>query len=544
MIDFDLGEWRLGVGVNMSWDLIKTVYSKLKTDFDRRISIEEREFEFDWLGKIIDNTLDILAGAGENFISQTANVLHQWLVNVPDEFLRENVRAWLQDRAVRENAKVLMVRLLSGENIDELKTSLVQSYCQHTADSATVGDSAVRIVIKFIGNTIEGSISDGERVLLAKAQSTHSAVREVHESIIDLRQRLSAIPLQGGQYTSSDDQRLVRAFRLSQKAECFLRVRFKARGNGLGELLHGVSLNVRNFDLGLATTLSRFAPIRNVLMHEERPSISTAEVDRLLDEVETVLSRHLVQPPAKTSLSLPSRQWFVSADGLGEFTTISEALSHAARGDQIFILPGSYQELVSVDKPVSLIGKGESADDVIITADDDILEVGASEVVVTNLTFKTQRQHAFGVVLLPGMDRVVISQCGFAVPNGEGLAALHATGITLNDCRFEQCRVAARLDSNAIVSQCSFVQNSHGLLVRAEAASAIEKCSFKANLFDIEIRGNASVQIHDSEFQAGSYAIVAVGQPTGRIFSNRFNGYEPDSRLIKMDGATGLVFEE
>lgn len=544
----NVGDWSVGVGVNATWDLIKAIYSKIKSDLDRQISSQQPDFEFDWLDKIINNTLDILAGAGTNRISQLSNVLHQWLVNVPDEFLRQDVRRWLESSAVRRDAKSLMAQLLSGENIDELKTSLVRSFCEHTESSVVTGDMVVRIVIKFIGDTIEGSISDGERVLLAKAQSTHAAVQVVHESIIQLEQRLMekivALPVQGGQVPSLDDQRLLRAFRISQKAEGFLRDHFRAHGNGLGELLRSVSVKVRNFDPSLAIALEKFAPVRNLLIHEQRPPISAPEIEHLLDEVDTILQRHLPRPPAETSLALPSRQWFVSGDGFGEFTSISEALSHSAAGDHIFILPGSYHEKVCIEKTVFLFGKGESAGEVIITTNEDLLEIGARDVVVSNLTFETQHPHAFGAVLLPGSDRIVVSQCGFAVPKGEGLVALHATGVTISECRFEHCRVGVRLDSNAVVTQCTFAQNDHGLLVRSQAVSTIEKCSFRGNQIDLELQDGASTQVHDNEFQAGSYAIVAEGQPTGRIFSNRFSGYDPDSRLIRMHDAQALVFDE
>jgi hypothetical protein len=544
MTSFNLGEWRFGVGVNLTWDLIKSVYSKIKTDLDRRITPEAREFEFDWLESIIDATLNILAGTGPTLVSQAANVLHQWLVNVPDEFVRQEVKGWLQSGPVRENAKALMTALLAGEPTERLRASLVQSYREYAGGSMPAADAAVRIVIKFIGDTIAGSLSDGERVLARMQQAMHSDVRAMHRSIIQLSDKLDAIPIAGAQSISSDDQRLVRAFRLSQKAERFLRVRFKANGNGLGELLRCVSSNVRSFDLALATTLGRFAPVRNQLMHEERPKISASEVDSLLDEVDAILSSHLAQPPSETSLSLPSRQWFVSADGFGEFTTIAEALSRSSDGDQIFILPGVYQETLSIDKPISLLGKGEKPEDVTIAADDDLLEIGSSRVVVDNIAFKTARQHAFGVVLLPGMDRVIVSKCALSVPSGEGLVAMPGSGVSVVECRFEKCRVGARLDSNAAINQCTFTGNNHALLVREAATTAIAQCSFIANQFGLEIRGDGSADVHDNDFQAGSYAIVAVGQPAGRIFSNRYSGYQPDSRLVKMHDAPRLIFED
>src|SRR6266849_304384 len=108
MSGFSVDEWKLGVGVNVTWDLIKSVYSRIKSDFDRRISPQDQEFAFDWLDTIVASAMDILAGTGTNRISKANNVLHQWLVNVPEEFSRREVRAWLTDPAVRQEANALM----------------------------------------------------------------------------------------------------------------------------------------------------------------------------------------------------------------------------------------------------------------------------------------------------------------------------------------------------------------------------------------------------------------------------------------------------
>jgi hypothetical protein len=544
MTGFGIGEVRVGVGVNVTWDLIKTLYSKIKTDLDRRISPEAREFEFDWLGSIVDATLDILAGTGSNLGTKAANTLHRWIVNIPDEFARQEVKAWLQSQSVRESAKAVLTGLLAGESTDELRQALVQSYCVHTGDTIAAADLAIRIVVKFVGDTIAGSLTDGERVLLAKADSMHSDVREMKETIIRLSDRFSAPSVTANQTVSLNDQRLVRAFRLSQKAERFLRTKFKANGSGLGELLRCVAQNIRNFDLALATTLGRFAPVRNKLMHEESPNISDSDLDRLLDEVDAALARHLAQAPSEKSLSLPSRQWFVSADGFGEFTTIAEALSRATEDDQIIVLPGVYKEAISFDKPLSVVGKGEGPDEVTILQDGDVLEIGASRVALDNITIKTTGQRAFGIVLLPGMDSIAISRCRLSAPHGDGLVAMHGSGLRLIECRFDKCRVGARLDANTAIIECRFTGNDHALLARDGTTSSIVKCEFDDNQFGLEVRGDAQVEVHDNDFRGGTYAIVAVGQPSGRIFSNRYSGFQPDHRLVKMHGAPNLLFQD
>lgn len=51
------------------------------------------------------------------------------------------------------------------------------------------------------------------------------------------------------------------------------------------------------------------------------------------------------------------QEWFVAQDGIGQFTTISEAVEQAAEGDIIWIYPGVYEESVQMSqKQLQLIG--------------------------------------------------------------------------------------------------------------------------------------------------------------------------------------------
>lgn len=543
MSGFGVGDWLLGVGGNATWDVIKALYSSVKKDLGRRIGRGDADFEFDGVSRIINGAMDVLSGAPVGGVGQLATVFHRWVVNVPDQLLRQSVSGWLQEPSVRENARALTTHLLNQEDFEPFRSSLVDSFSAYTGDSVEAGDAVVRIVIRFIGETIEGSMTDGERVLFAKAQLTHNAVRAVQESIVHLTDKIAVLPVQSGQPLSSDDQRLLRAFRASQKAESFLRERFRASGNGLGDLLAAVSPRVRKLDGELVTALKKFVPVRNVLMHVEKPSIGAVEIDALLDELEAALGRNSASSLAETTLALQPRHWIVGADGFGEFETISEAISCSAAGDQILVLPGVYREALAIERPLSIFGKGESADDVTIEAEHDVVEIGASNVVLSNVRLKSSGRHSFGALVLPGSSRTVISECSFAVGEGEGLVVLNAAGVTVNECRFAKCRVGLRIEANVVAKQCVFTENHHGILSRGNAESTVEECSFAANQIDVELQDGTTARIHDNEFQAGAFAIVAVGNPSGRIYSNRFPGYGIESRFVRMDDAPALVFE-
>jgi len=108
----------------------------------------------------------------------------------------------------------------------------------------------------------------------------------------------------------------------------------------------------------------------------------------------------------------------VSADGSGDFATISEAVAAAQDGDTIVVRPGTYAEAIVIDKDITLTGDGPRDEIVIMAVDENGPELNVEVVgfvetepyglwltapgaTVSDLTVSTPRRAA-GVLVTSG----------------------------------------------------------------------------------------------------------------------------------------------
>lgn len=375
--------------------------------------------------------------------------------------------------------------------------------------------------------------------LVVEQRKTNSHLTSMHGM---LRAALSS--QNHGKVYSPDDERLLRATRLSQRAEGFLRNKFNAAGSGLGECLRSVNGEVRKLDLDLAKALAKFVPIRNVLMHNEEHEIDGAEVDVVLQAVNEALQRHVKPKPAK-SVPVRPRQLLVCSSGLGDYTTISSAVLAASAGDTIFVMPGSYHEAITIDKPVSIIGQGGQPDEVVISVNGDVLEVESSNIWIKNMTLLTTaapEAKAFVAHILPGNDEVRFTKCHFQAPNGTGVIARTASRILVTECRFEQCHLALRLEGWAVVAHSVFARNQTGLLARRSADCTVENCQFDDHEVAVQLRDQVLARLAVNGFTDDECAIVATDQVSGTLEGNRFVNCPSETQFVRIAGAEGLLF--
>lgn len=173
-----LGDLALGVGGNIAWDTIKGAYSKLKFELGRRIDPANSDFRFEGSDILVEETLDVIAGAGRSALSSASNLLRRSLANLPEALRRPDVRNWLSSAQVRRSFKTLTRCLLSSQTFEPSKRSLLQSWIEATGDESSVADHNIRVVIQFIGNTIEQSVSVGEGLVLMQGRALQDALRE------------------------------------------------------------------------------------------------------------------------------------------------------------------------------------------------------------------------------------------------------------------------------------------------------------------------------------------------------------------------------
>jgi hypothetical protein len=334
---------------------------------------------------------------------------------------------------------------------------------------------------------------------------------------------------------SVEDTLLVRVFRLSQRAEKFLRTRFKANGNGLGELIRNCGGDLRSLDAQFEGELRRFVPIRNKLVHNESHDVSADEVEAVVRTVEEMLGRQLAAMRDAATVATENRQWFVCRSGMGDFRSISDALARAGDNDTIYIMAGVYEESLILTRPVTLMGRTDGKEPVTIApAGGDGVQIAADGVSINDLTIRAVDHRAFAAVVLPGADQPSFQRCRFSAPEGTAFVCMSAAAPTLKDCVFQASQVGLRIDERATATDCAFLENQHGLVTRHSAVASIMKCSFEQNEVGIQLRDKSKAIVSQSSFNPGRYAIVGGEQSECNLEDARFGNYESDEMLVKM----------
>lgn len=142
----------------------------------------------------------------------------------------------------------------------------------------------------------------------------------------------------------------------------------------------------------------------------------------------------------------------VAHDGSGDHTTINEAVAAAADGDEIHVMPGTYAEVVVIDKDITLRGDGAREEVVLEFGSDGPVLTGSygrvpyglmlvdTEATVSDLTVRGPNVAAAFVLVggAPTLERVSAELEGdFAAGPHTSIAVLHGAGGTIKDSLFD-----------------------------------------------------------------------------------------------------------
>ncbi|MGN7610736.1 protein kinase domain-containing protein [Magnetococcales bacterium HHB-1] len=136
------------------------------------------------------------------------------------------------------------------------------------------------------------------------------------------------------------------------------------------------------------------------------------------------------------------RLCFVSATGAGDFSSVGEAIAQTASGGRIILLPGTYKELVVIEKTLEIIGQGEKESILLTFAEDNVLEIRTEHAYIEGITIqglsdKKAEQRYYAVNVLFG--RPIFESC---IISNRSLAAVGVHG-SMSHPQFRRCHLKA-----------------------------------------------------------------------------------------------------
>lgn len=175
----------------------------------------------------------------------------------------------------------------------------------------------------------------------------------------------------------------------------------------------------------------------------------------------------------------------VSAEGGGDYASITEALNAAAMGARLLVRRGVYRESVVINKQIEIIGEGARQDIIIESADASCVLMRTNEALVRGLTLHE----------LAGMDKTNAGFFAVDIPQGRltleecdiTSASLSCIGVhnELTDPIIRRCSIHAGSDSGVYifnaaggtVEECDIYDNRNvGVAVTERAKPDIRRC--------------------------------------------------------------------
>ena len=213
------------------------------------------------------------------------------------------------------------------------------------------------------------------------------------------------------------------------------------------------------------------------------------------------------------------KRLIVDASGSGDYRTIASAVLAARPEDTIVLRPGTYKEVVEIDRDVRIVGEG-----------------GRSKVIVEAASGDTVFGFLSGSAKLTG---VTIQYMGPKDPEG-GISAISVTGGTpmIEDCDLTSSAGPAvyilGAGANPVIRNCTMRNSSgSGVYVYNQGQGTIEKCVISGNTgAGVLIKTGGNPVMRDCEIRDGQGPGVWVyeqGQGTIErcvISGNAFTGVE------------------
>jgi hypothetical protein len=253
----------------------------------------------------------------------------------------------------------------------------------------------------------------------------------------------------------------------------------------------------------------------------------------------TNFSKHIPTPNPTISSGEAVQTLVVSAMGRGDYRTISEAMKAAKEGAKILVKEGVYRESLVINKPVEIIGDGETSEIILEYSDGSCILMQTDYAKVKGLTICGQAR--------------LKSKKDYAVDIPQGCLVLEDCDITSDSLT---CIAIHGLTAKPRISRCKIHDSkSTGIIVYGKGQGIVEDCDIVANTFvGVAIIEGANpiirrCKIHNSK--NGGILVSEKGQGIVEdcdIFTNTLSGVtiqegaDPTIRNCKIyDGKEGGI---
>lgn len=184
----------------------------------------------------------------------------------------------------------------------------------------------------------------------------------------------------------------------------------------------------------------------------------------------------------------------VSSDGRGDYASINEALKHAAPGSRLVVRPGVYDEAVTIDKEIEIVGDGPVEQIVLKSDRASCVLMRAARARVAGLTLRGEAggDEGFFTVEIAG-GRLLLEDCDIT-SRTLSCVAVHGDA---TEPLIRRCRIHDGADS--------------GLYFFDGAAGALEDCAVYANAnVCVAVTARAHLSITRTKIYDGGNAGLAV----------------------------------
>lgn len=237
-------------------------------------------------------------------------------------------------------------------------------------------------------------------------------------------------------------------------------------------------------------------------------------------------------PQTKRAPSQTASVIVVSASGDGDFTTINEAIKVARPGAQLLVRPGIYNESITIDKPLEIVGDGPVENIIIRSVDSNCIQMLADQAGALGLTLRSRSVRSgkgfFTVDIARGQFR--LEACDIS---SDSLSSVAIHGAAAEPI-IKRCRIHDAADSGIFIfdqaagriEECDIYRNTNvGVAITQGAKPFIKRCRiFDGKDAGIVVWQGGEGLIEDCEVFGNSRAGVGISE-NGNPVVRRCNIY-------------------